>query len=68
MIIYERNDWQNQRLARTHFNPSAPKQNGRHFADDIFKCNVYNENLCILVKTELQFVHRDSVHKKSALV
>ena len=30
-------------------NSSPPGQNGRHFADDIFRCNFVNEKFCILI-------------------
>ena len=33
-----------------------PRQNVRHFADDILKCFFLNENLSILIKIELKFV------------
>ena len=32
-------------LLLTWFNTLRPRQNGRHFADDIFKCIFLNENL-----------------------
>ena len=31
-------------------------QDGRHFADDVFKYNPLNENIWILIKNSLQFV------------
>ena len=33
-----------------------PTQNGRHFADDIFKCIFLNENIWIWLKISLKFV------------
>ena len=38
------------------FNTLRPRQNGRHFADDIFKCIFLNENVCIPIKISLKFV------------
>ena len=38
------------------FNTLRPKQNGCHFADDIFKCILLNENGLILFKISLKFV------------
>ena len=38
------------------FNTLRPRQNGRHFADDIFKCIFFNENVWILNKTSLKYV------------
>ena len=47
-------------------NSSPPGQNGRHFAEDIFRCIFMNENLCILIKISLNFVPR--VDNNPALV
>ena len=33
-----------------------PRQNGRHFADDIFKCILVNENVSIPIKISLKFI------------
>ena len=41
----------------THLNSSPPGQNGRHFADDIFRCIFVNGMFCILIKISLKFVH-----------
>ena len=40
----------------TILNTLGPRQNGRHFADDVFKCNVLNENVWIPIKISLKFV------------
>ena len=37
-------------------NTLRPRQNGRHFADDIFKCIFLNENVWIPIKISLKFV------------
>ena len=37
-------------------NTLRPRQNGRHFTDDIFKCIFLNENAWILLKISLKFV------------
>ena len=34
----------------------SPGQNGRHFADNIFRCIFMNEKFCILIKISLNFV------------
>ena len=39
------------------------RKNGHHLADDIFKCSLLNENLCILIQTSL----KGPIDKKSAL-
>ena len=38
------------------FNTLRPRQNGRHFPDDIFKCIFLNENVGISIKIWLKFV------------
>ena len=44
------------------------RQNGRHFADDIFKCIFLNENIHILIKISLKFVHKGPINNIPALV
>ena len=43
-------------LHRDIFNSSLPGQDGRHFADDIFKRIFVNEKFCILITISLKFV------------
>ena len=45
-----------------------PRQNGRHFADDIFKCIFLNENVWISIKISLNFVPKDRINNIPALV
>ena len=45
-----------------------PRQNGRHFADDIFKCLFLNENIWIFLKISLKFVPKVRIINISALV
>ena len=45
-----------------------PRQNGRHFPDDIFKCIFVNENVWILVKISLKFVPKGPINNIPALV
>ena len=40
----------------SYFTSYPPGKNGRHFADDIFKCIFVNEKFCILIKISLKFV------------
>ena len=42
-------------------NSSPPGQNGRYFADDIFRCIFMNESFCILIKISLKFVPRGPI-------
>ena len=45
-----------------------PRQNGRHFADDIFKCILLNENVWITIKNSLKFVPMVPISNIPALV
>ena len=50
------------------FNTLRPRQNGRHFADDIFKCIFLNENVWISIKISLKFVPKGPINNIPALV
>ena len=50
------------------FNSSPPGQNGRLFADDIFRCIYTNEKFCILVKISLNLVRKGPNDNNPALV
>ena len=49
-------------------NSSPRGQNGRHYADDIFKCIFMNEKFCISIWISLKSVPNGLIDKKSALV
>ena len=49
-------------------NSLKPRQNGRHFADDIFKCIFLNENVWFLKKISLNFVPKGLINNIPALV
>ena len=49
-------------------NSSPPGQNGRLFADDIFRCIFVNENFCILINISLKFVPKGPIDNNPALV
>ena len=49
-------------------NTLRPRQNGRHFPDDIFKCIFLNENVLILIKISLKFVPKGPIDIIPALV
>ena len=49
-------------------NSLRPRQNGRHFADDIFKCIFLNENVWIPIKISLKFVPKGPIDNIPALV
>ena len=43
-------------------NSSLPGQNGRHFADDIFRWILVTENVCILIKILSNFVPKGPIY------
>ena len=49
-------------------NTLRPRQNGRHFADNIFKYIFLNENVWIPIKISLMFVPKGRINKIPALV
>ena len=49
-------------------NTLRPRQNGRHFPEDIFKCIFLNENVRISIKISLKFVPRGPMNDIPALV
>ena len=49
-------------------NTFRPRQNIRHFADDIFKCILLNENVWITIKNSLKFVPEGPINNIPALV
>ena len=50
------------------FNTLRPRQNGRHFADDIFKYIFFNENVWIPIQISLKFVPKGPINNIPALV
>ena len=50
------------------FNTLRPRQNGRHFTDDIFKCIFVNENVWIAIEISLKFVPKGPINNIPALV
>ena len=52
----------------TGINPPSPAQNGRHFADGIFKCIFMNEKYCILIRISLKFVPKGPIDNTLAWV
>ena len=51
-----------------HLNTLRPSQNGRRFADDVFKCIFLNENVWISFKMSLKFVPKVPINNIPALV
>ena len=50
------------------FNTLRPRQNGRHFPDDIFKWIFLNENVWIPIKISLKFIPKGPINNIAALV
>ena len=51
-----------------YFNTLGPRQDGRHFLDDIFKCNFLNKNDRISLKKSLVFVPKVRINNIPALI
>ena len=51
-----------------NINTLRPRQNGRHFPDDIFKWIFLNENVWISINISLKFVPRGSINNIPTLV
>ena len=49
-------------------NTLRPRQNGRHFADDIFNCIFLNENIGISINSSLKFVPKGQINNIPSLV
>ena len=49
-------------------NTLRPRQNGRHFADAIFKCIFLNENVLISIKISLKFLPKGQINNMPSLV
>ena len=49
-------------------NTLRPRQNGRHFPDDILKCIFVNENVLISINISLKFVPKGQMNNIPALV
>ena len=67
------NSFENQvpidlRMRSSDFNTLRPRQNGRHFADDIFKCIFLNENAWIALKISLKFVPKVRINNIPTLI
>ena len=58
----------NTRRSHIWISTWRPRQNGRHFPDDIFKWIFVNENAWISIKISLKFVSRGPINNISALV
>ena len=55
-------------LSLQNINTLRPRRNEQHFADDIFKCIFFNENVWISIKISLRFVPKGPINNIPALV
>ena len=60
--------WQATACECNTLNSSPPGPNGRHFADDIFRCIFVNEKFCILIKISLKLLPKGPIDNNPALV
>ena len=56
------------RINQSMVNTLRPRQNGRHFPDDIFKCIFLNENWGNSIKISLKFVPKVPINNIPALI
>ena len=55
-------------VIKDSFNTLRPRRNEQPFADDIFKCIFFNENVRIHIKVSLKFVPKGQINNIPALV
>ena len=55
-------------LSICYFNSLRPRQNRRHFENDVFKCNFLNGNVWILIRLSLKFVPKGPISSVPELV
>ena len=55
-------------MTQSLLNTLRPRQNGRHFADDILKCIFVNENVWIQIEISLKFIPKGPIDNIPALV
>ena len=56
------------KFSHSHVNTLRPRQNGRHFPDNIFKWIFLNENAWIWINISLKFVPRGPINNIPTLV
>ena len=55
-------------LVWRNLNSLRPTQNGRHFADDVFKCIFLNKNVWVSLKISLKFVPKGLINNIPSLI
>ena len=59
--------WRYQVITWSSVNTLRPRQNGRHFPDDIFKCIFLNENEWISIEISLKFIPKGQINNIPSL-
>ena len=67
VVIHIEVEWHKASVKQASIN-LRPKQNVRHFTDDIFKCIILIENVWISIKVLLTFVPNGPIDNTEALV
>ena len=67
LILYKYHHLLLSRIFHVWINTLGPRQNGRHFANDIFKCIFLNENVWISIKISLKFVPKGPINNIPSL-
>ena len=65
--VWQHCDWFNGACHSANSNILWQRQNGRHFADGIFKCILLNENIWILIEISLKFVPKSPINNYSSI-
>ena len=60
--------WRTRKYRKALINTLRPRQNGRHFPDDILKCIFLNKKVSISTKISLKFVPKGPVNNSPASV
>ena len=68
LVVFVVGEMSNKKSNCLWFNTLRPRQNGRHFPGDIFKCIFLNENVWISIKNSLKFVPKVPINDIPALV
>ena len=70
LTMFFLNDWGNlmRHRAMPRVNLLRPRQNGRHFSEDICKCIFLNGNVWISIEISLKFISKGQINNIPALV
>ena len=66
--LFMKRSWHGNHFSIVALNTLRPRQDERHFADDIFTRIFFNENCCILMKFSLKYVRKGPIDNNPSLV